>query len=241
MGRRKLKQQEGVYKKELRNEPLKFEVSQREQVLLKRQIVTKQMKQSEYLRYLLLEEDRKVPIKTTAKNNSYSLTETIISLGRRLNQLAKKLNQSILADETIAINNHESRIFQDIVVSLELATSRIGQISDEGRQKRNIQIKFLVTPTELAQIKIKLKSRDVTLSKYLREHITNYSESKHENKAKKFREQIGRLKNNIDQIIEVIIQEKKSNRLVIIAPEVEYQLKHIQYSIENIQQQIKFN
>ena len=243
MGKRKQKQAKGVYKRELRNEPLKFEVSQSERELLNVRVAQSSLKQSVYLRNLLLLDSsiQMAPDKAASRRETNkSLTETIVNLGRRLNQVAKKLNTNLMADETLAIDSDEAPLIAEIDGILELVEQRVEQICEAVNQTRDIQVKFLVTKTELETIKHRLKNQNVTLSRYLREQITGYDEREHKTKAKvkEFKSQLGKLNNNVEQIIDAISQEKKQHRLVIIEPEVELQLSHVRETLNRLKNEL---
>lgn len=231
MGKRKTKRSSGVYKKELRNEPVKFEVNQSERELLNLQVRQQQMKQSDYLRYLLLE---KAPTRIELPARSYSLTNTIRNLGRQLNQTAKKLNLNLLADETLAIETEEANLISQIDDLLVLVEEQIDSIAQVYQQERDIQIKFLLSKSELELGKDILRQQEMTFSRYMRQQITGYCEREHKSKIKELQAQLGKVNNNVGQIQVAIAEDRQSQRLVIIDPQTEYQVQNIQHKLENI-------
>lgn len=232
MAKRKIKNNQGKYKAELQNEPIKIMLNSHEHDLLKFQVATSDRSQSEYLRYLLLvaPDCRAIKIDDTC-----DLTDRINELGYRLNTIAKNINQALLADETIAIATSET-IFRDIYQNLLIVKERIPRFRTQKELVRNIQVKFLVTPTQLKIAKAKLEEKKLNLSRYLRQQITGYREVKHKNKAEEVNRAVGRLGNNINQIATAIALEEKAHRLVIVAADTKLEITTLQRSISSLQQ-----
>ena len=237
MAHRQAKNSKGIYKAQLRNIQCKFLVNQHEKSLIEAESANRDIIQSEYLRDLILEAPRR-----TAKAQStsgYSLMETLVTLGRRLNILTKTIHESCLRNETIVIDTSQQQILIDINQCLEFVAARANQIAVQMHDFRNIQVKFLVTPTELEEIEAKLKQKKLKLSKYMRQQITGYREEKHKSKAIEMSRQLSRLDNNINQLYSAIVTEERSHRLIIIEPQTKFAMAYLRDTINQIQEQLR--
>ena len=232
MAKRKVKNHKGIHKKELQNEPLKFLVNSHEQDLLNNQVKARKHIQSEYLRYLLLYAPHR-----SIKEKECSYTETITDLGRRLNEIAKNINQAVLREETIVISTEET-IFGELEEALDNLTNHIAEIQEDKTLVRDIQIKFLVTSSQLAAAQAKLKTKKLSLSRYMRQQIVGCKDTKYKTKAREITGKIGRLNNNVDQVIKAIWPGRYAYRMTIIADETTMQILNLQQKIENLQQQL---
>jgi hypothetical protein len=237
MAHRQVKNSKGIYKAQLRNIQCKFLVNQHEKSLIEAESANRDIIQSEYLRDLILE----TPHRTAKAQNTsgYSLMETVVTLGRRLNILTKTIHESCLRNETIVIDTSQQQILIDINQCLEFVAARANQIAVQMHDFRNIQVKFLVTPTELEEIEAKLKQKELKLSKYMRQQITGYREEKHKSKAIEMSRQLSRLDNNINQLYSAIVTEERSHRLIIIEPQTKFAMAHLRDTINQIQEQLR--
>lgn len=237
MAHRQVKNSKGIYKAQLRNIQCKFLVNQHEKSLIEAESANRDIIQSEYLRDLILE----APHRTAKAQNTsgYSLMKTVVTLGRRLNILTKTIHESCLRNETIVIDTSQQQILIDINQCLEFVAARANQIAVQMHDFRNIQVKFLVTPTELEEIEAKLKQKKLKLSKYMRQQITGYREEKHKSKAIEMSRQLSRLDNNINQLYSAIITEERSHRLIIIEPQTKFAMAHLRDTINQIQEQLR--
>lgn len=235
MAHRVKKNSVGVHKPELRNEPMKFLVSPYEEALINSQCQT-YANCSEYLRYLILEKSQYTKTITTPK--TVNLIQLINKLGQQLNNITKKANISLLNREIINFND-ESDLFVEIIGILNRITDRTKVIIAQKNQERNIQIKFLVTPTELKQIKKKLKLEKKKFSAYMRQQITGYEEKEFKNKSIEISRAIGRLANNINQLLNAIRIQERTKGIVLINQETRQSIIKISQTIKELQVKLK--
>lgn len=235
MSKRKLKSHRGIYKQELQNESLKIKLNQLEHNMLVVQVNGSKYTQSEYLRYLLLDAPHRTAEETPKLASS--LTSTINRLGQRLNQKAKTINKAMLSNERIEIATDET-IFVDLAEVLKLTAPKIVQIREQKCLVRDIQVRFLVTPTQLEQAEAKLKLKKLRLSSYLRQQITGYRQTKYKNKADEVASAISRVVNNINQILGAIRVEESAHRLVIVSQETKLQIEMLKRQTNQLKQEL---
>ncbi|MGB5637192.1 MAG: hypothetical protein WBM44_16720 [Waterburya sp.] len=234
MAHRIIKKSVGVYKQELRNEPMKFLVSSYEAALINSQCQN-YVNCSEYLRELILKKQRRIK-----KNNhkTKSLTDIVDKIGRQLNKTTKQANISLLNGEIIDFN-YDNLLFNQIVEALNIVKNKSETIISQKNQTRNIQVKFLVTPTELKQIKKKIKRKKIKFSSYMRQQITGYDEKEHKNKAIEISRAISKLANNINQLLNAIRVQERTKGIALINPELKQSIILISQTITELQLKLR--
>lgn len=229
MAKRKTKNHQGKHKKELRNEPCKIELNQVEAQILAERVRISGKTQSQYLRYLLLDVPHQTLVEAQLPDRDF--VGEIVLLGRRLNRVTHRTNTQMLAGETLAIP--EGRVFKETIAKLEELIAEADSLI-EPVVSRNVQKKFLLTLGEVERAKAKLQEKQLTLSRYMRQQITGVNEGKN-NYIKKIVGQVGRLNNNVNQLLVQIYSEEHRHRLVIINQSTKQEIIHLQKVIDRAQ------